>query len=1185
MERKWTPQQKNAIYATDGSVLVSAAAGSGKTAVLVERVINLITREENPIDVDRLLIVTFTRAAAAEMRQRLSDALSSLLENDPYNANLLRQRQLLYNASISTIDSFCSDIVREYFHILNISRDFRVADECELEVLRSQALDKSFETFYHGDNDDFIALANAFSSKNGDARLRETVLKISEFLSTQPFPEKRLDEMLEKYNNIPVAQTIWGKIIIDYSQSAVSHAVNLTENSIKQIGEDKKLYNALIERLETDLAFLNILQKKLLSSSWDEIANHIQSFSAGRMTAPRGYKDNPIKLAVSENRDEVKSTIKSLQMYFNWSEEEAKTEITELHGIVKTLFSLIKKYMDDLSALKKKKNILSFSDIELLTVKLFAEPEGNGYKKTQLAYEISARYDAVMVDEFQDVNDVQDLIFKCTSNNESNLFVVGDVKQSIYGFRQAKPEIFIKRKNTYNRFDEVNPEYPATIILDKNFRSRKEVCNSVNFIFSKLMTESAAQMDYTKDEKLNVGAVYPDSNCCNFELAIIEKNAFDSHDPVEVEARYIAKKIHQMIGSGFLVKDGDVQRKATYGDFAIILRSPKNKAMTYVKTLIECGIPAYSENKENAFEAQEVRIILNLLRIIDNPTLDIPLLSVMCSPIYGFTPDELAELRANSRHLNLYTSVVKYAEANKKAADFISELNALRTYSYACSVDELIGKIYETTAFGAIISAVKGGTNPTRNLNVFREYARSYETNGYKTLSDFISFIEKLIEKGTELPAASSGGKEVNGVRVLSIHASKGLEYPVCFIADTAHRFNKSDLSADVLVDSHAGLGIKKKVGICRYNTLPRLAVGIEISQNEIAEELRILYVALTRAKEKLVIVSSQKDVEKYLTNLYSKIVFDNIIEPYSVIKCGSISDWITLCALVHPSLNSVRQSINPNTKRLSSDEETLDWDFEIINNNEFLDGVRNPEITYEELIPEISALEGNSKKYLDILKRNLAFKYKNADILNLPQKVSASQIAHEQNTEYFEKILSKPNFLDTDISTSVERGTAHHKFLQYCDFANAKSDIKSEIARLISKGILTDKQAGCMDIPSLIKLLKSDLFDRIIASDDVLREEQFTATINPSDAFDEYKGVKTDAKVIIQGAIDLAFVENGQLIIVDYKTDRVRDIGKLATLYSKQLELYKEAMTQATELPVKECIICSVHLNQYISV
>lgn len=1180
MDRQWTTQQKNAIFATDGSVLVSAAAGSGKTAVLVERVINLITRSENPIDVDRMLIVTFTRAAAAEMRERISKAINKLLKNDPYNPNLLKQKQLLYTASISTIDSFCSDIVREYFHSLGVSRDFRIADEGELDVLRKTALDNAFNTFYSSDSDEFIALLDAFSSKTGDVNLREAVLKICTFLSTQPFPEKWLDDMLSNYAESSVAESVWGKIIIEYTKTTVHHAINLTQNSLKILENDEKLHKSFAPKIEDDLVFLENLLKKLYSDSWNDICSAALSFSAARLTPPKGYKENPLKVAVAANRDEVKSAIKSVQLYFCNSEEEVIGEMKELHGLVSTLFDLVREYLREFNDLKSKKNILSFSDIELLTVKLLAEPFDDTYQKTSVAYEISNRYDAVIVDEFQDVNDVQDLIFKCVSREENNIFVVGDVKQSIYGFRQAKPQIFINRKDLYEKYDENNPAYPATIILDKNFRSRKEVCDTVNFIFSNLMTKQSAQMDYTKDEMLNVGASYPDSDDCGFEISLIEKSVFEDYDSAEVEAQFIANKIRSMMSSGFLVKDGDTQRKATYGDFAVILRSTKNTAQTYVKTLIDNGIPAFSENKENSFEANEVKIILNILRVIDNPALDIPLLSVMCSPIYGFTPDELSQIRADNRNSNLYSAVKNYSSKSDKTKEFLSQLEQLKNYSYTCSVDELIGKIYDSTAIGAITAAVKGGETPMRNLDLLRIYARSFESNGYKTLSDFISYIDKLVENGTQLPAASADSDSKNSVRVLSIHASKGLEFPVCFLADTAKQFNKTDLKSDVLIDSVAGLGIKKRDGICRYNTLPRLAVEIEIAQNEIAEELRVLYVAMTRAKEKLITVGSKKNAEKYLSNLYSKIVFGNIIEPFTVVRSSGISDWLLLCALVHPSLNNLRKRINPSVEPITHTD-TLPWHFEVIDKEEYIFGKPKDTSKYhQEIFKSVTDSEGFD--YAELLKANLSFKYKNADIMNLPQKVSASQISHS-DSDYFEKVLTKPSFLNKDTAAAVDRGTAHHKFLQYCNFLNAKESINSEIERLKNIGLLSEKQTDLIDREKMKNLLDSELVNRIIKSPAVYREEQFSAKLKSSQVFDECENSGTDAEIIVQGAVDVAFEENGNLVIVDYKTDRIKDISKLTELYKKQLEIYKLAMEQSTEMTVSERIICSVHLGKYI--
>lgn len=1183
MSRQWTPAQQDAITATGGSVLVSAAAGSGKTAVLVERVIRLITRSEKPVDVDRLLIVTFTRAAAAEMKQRLTSEITRLLEDDPYNPLLLRQKQLMYNTSICTIDSFCSSVVREYFHTLGVSGDFRLADEGELKILSEEALTTALEEFYNEGSADFLSLVDAFASKKGDENLRKAVLKIESFLSTQPFGEKWLDDMLRNYDpETPIEQAVWGKIIIDYAKSSVEHAILVTKNSIDKLNDyecDEKLSKALLPIITDDLYFLEKMLDRVENGSWDEISQFVEKFSPARLSAPRGYKDDPVKLSVAAGRDEVKDAVKSLSSCFMWSSEDAKTEISYLNVIVSQLFSVVLKYIENFTVLKQKKNILSFSDVELLTVKLLATPTENGYEKTEQAKEISQRFDWVMVDEFQDVNDVQDLIFKCVSIGENNMFVVGDVKQSIYGFRQAKPEIFIDRRKSYKRFDRENADYPATIILDKNFRSREDVCSAVNFIFKNLMSLTSAKMEYNTDEYLNTGASYEPSESCRFELDLLDKEHIEEESVVN-EAKFIAHKIHSMMKSGFTVRDGNGTRPATYGDFAVILRSTKGSAAEYVNTLINCGVPAYSEIKESFFDADEIKIMLNFLRVIDNPSLDIPLLSVMCSPVYGFTVDELAKIRSKNRYTNLYSAVSAYAETDKKSADFLTELSAIRTYSYTCTIDELLGRLYELTSFMPIISAISNGASAVKNLNLLREYARGYESNGYKGLNAFVSYMDKLIENGSDLVSSSkTDGDYINMVRVLSIHASKGLEFPVCFIANTSKRFNKTDLNEDVLIDSNAGLGIKHIDGFCRYNTLPRLAVSVEISDNEIAEELRVLYVALTRAKEKLIVVSSQKNPVSYLTKLSSKIV-GGVIDPYTVMRASSISDWICLCALIYPTLSPLRAKISMPSEGCTSETEMPEWDVLFPQNSDFNSEIENAEVADSENSVKIPDY---SEKILELMKKRIGFEYPNQSVLDIPQKVSASEISHQSGNEEFAKVFLKPSFMNTEVSTAVERGTAHHRFLQYCNFALAKESVEAEIERLVIELRLTQQQADAIDINALKSFMNSELVSRIIASPNVMREERFTVKINANLIDDTLEGKAAETKVVMQGAVDLLFEENGKLLLVDYKTDRVKEVQRLRTLYSKQLELYKNAVEQSTEMQVSTCIIYSIHRNEFV--
>ncbi len=1169
----FTPSQLEAITAQGGSVLVSAAAGSGKTTVLIERIIRMITRKENPVDVDRLLIVTFTRAAATEMKDRLSKAINKLLENDPYNPQLLRQRQLMYNSSICTIDSFCGAIVREYFHILGVQKDFRLADGNETDVISSEALETVLEDFYRDNTEEFTALVDAFANKNGDDNLRKAILKIADFLSTQPFGEKWLDDMLANYRpDIPVEESLFGKILIKYAWSMVDHSLLLTENSIKLLDEDEKLRDANLHLILDDKIYFEKLLERFEEGSWDEIKRFLATFVKGKFNTPKGYKDDPIKIAVADSRNEVKKSVENICNIFMWDSEEIKSEIEYLGKIVEELFNVVKAYLNKFSEMKSAKNILSFSDVELLTVKLLAEPCADGYKRTEQANEIASRFDQIMVDEFQDVNDVQDLIFKCVSTNENNMFVVGDVKQSIYGFRQAKPEIFIDRKNEYKRAHDA---FPATIILDMNFRSRKEVCSAVNYIFKNIMTVTSAKMDYSSDEYLNVGAKYPNSNSCNFELDYLDYD--ENTDKVTNEAIFIANKILKMRTEGFTV--GANQKPLEYGDCAILLRSTKNTATTFVNTLNSLGVPACSEIKESFFDTNEIKVMLNFLRCIDNPSLDIPLLSVMCSPVYSFTVDELANIKGNSRHTNLYSAVAAYAKKDDRTANFLKELTALKTYSCTCSVDELLGRIYELTSFSAIISAINGNKG-IKNLNLLREYARNFESGGYKGLSAFVTYMDKLIENGAELESSSgANGETDNMVKVISIHKSKGLEYPVCFIACSSKRFNKTDLSDDVLIDSKAGLGIRRVDGFCRYNTLPRMAVGVEISENEIAEEMRVLYVALTRAKEKLIVVSSQKNAVDYLVKLNSKLA-GGIIDPYTVMKSTSIRDWVSMCALVHPLHINLRSKLQISDNCTNIETEELMWDINFYKPSDF-ENISKVNLSEENT--EIKTEDYNTE-IVDLLKARTGFKYKNQAVLKIPQKVSASELAHSEG-DGFDKIFLKPSFMMKDNTTAVERGTAHHKFLQFCNFQDAKNDLQSELDRLVSNGILSEVQANVIDKKDIAKFFESQLAQRIISSSLVMREERFTVNIKAGMLDSTLEGETANTRVVMQGAIDLIFKEDNSLVVVDYKTDRVREISRLKELYSKQLALYKQAVEEFTDYKVKECIIYSIHLNEYITI
>lgn len=1192
MPRNWTDNQRKAIFANDGSVLVSAAAGSGKTAVLVQKIIELITNSENPVDVDRLLVVTFTRAAASEMKERVMLAIDSLLEENPCDVNLLRQRQLIYKANISTIDSFCIDIAREYFYNLDIKQDFRIADNNELVVLENDAMEATLDYFYENGGDEFKNLVNSFSSPRDDKVLIDVISRVYVFLRSHPFPEKWLEDKLSMYNaDGRVSDSVWGKEIIKYAVSAVEYCQKICLAGNITIQETDGLSSGSVPALFLDYkSFLDKLSVRLKEGSWDDISKLILNFTNGKLVFPKKFDDEVIKNQIKNCRDNIKSTIDSLKKLFAWNEQQCKEDISRLAPLVNTLFKCVTYYSEKIEELKLDKNIADFSDIEHYMIKLFVRDYSSDKIPvlTDIAGEVSKRFDYIMVDECQDVNEVQDLIFRSISRNESNLFMVGDVKQSIYGFRQAMPEIFLSRKNAYSLYDEEKNSYPAKIILDKNFRSRKGVANGINFIFSRLMSEEVGDMEYSGEEMLNPAASFPEKDDLEINLTLIDRDSYDSQiDFTVLEARYIATQIQKMVLSKYQITENGSQRAVQYRDFAILLRSASKTSETYVNELMAMGVPAYSETKGSFFDSREIKVMLNFLRVLDNPVQDIPLLSVMMSPIYGFSADDMAEIKCTEKHSNLYSAVSSSAEYNSKSKHFLEEISKLRTFAITHSVEDLVREIYEVTGYPSIISAVEPRPNAVKNLNLLCEYAAQYELGGYKGLSAFIHYLDKMKDCNCDFEAGSLvNGEITNTVKVMSIHSSKGLEFPVCFLGATSKKFNRTDLNSDVLLHSDLGIGVKKRENLCRFTTMPREGVALNIAKSQMSEELRVLYVALTRAKEKLFVVSSQKNPQGYLEKLSSKISVGGEIPPYAVKNAGSISDWIFMCGLVNPYNKELSNMVGMDViyKAPVPEYESL-WGITYVDkslcNLEEYSGIFPAEIFTNETLLQ----EEPPEDFIKELDKRINFQYKYAPLVNLPTKVSASDIAHREQKGIFSKILQKPAFLSDKSLTAVQKGTAFHKFLQYCSFEKAKENPEAEKEHLKSLNLLSSVQADSISNEEIENFMQGGLAKRILCSKEVFREFQFMSYINADEYDESIENDFSGEKILLQGAVDLAFEENGELVIVDYKTDRVKDILRLKETYSKQLALYKNAMEQCTDYKVKECIIYSLYLGEYITI
>ena len=1190
---KWTKNQQNAINARNGAVLVSAAAGSGKTAVLVERIIDMITDPKHPIDADRFLVVTYTRAAAGEMKERIGARLEELLKNDPLNENLHRQQLLLGRAQISTIHSFCSNLVREYFYTLDIPSDFRIADESELKIIRNHAMQNILERKYSEKDEDFENIVEVFSDTRDDKILQEIVLKLYEFLRSHPFPNAWIKEKAAMYDVTKSAEeTYWGKHIIEYSKMTAYYIKTLNDISIELMKEDPKLNNGKFgDRIRDDEIYIGYLIDRIEEGNWNNIADILGKFEAGKLPTPSGYKENELKLSIANYRDVIKAAIGDLKELFICSSEQCMDDIAELAPVVSKLFEIMELFGEEFSRLKLERSIADFSDLEHWTLKLLAENTDNGIEFTEISKEISSRYDYVMVDEYQDANTIQDTIFKAVSDNDKKLFVVGDVKQSIYRFRQAMPEIFIGRKNNYTLYDPNNEVYPAKVILDMNFRSRIGVTEGVNFVFKNLMSESVGDIDYTDEEALVAGAAYDEDkgNAVSFHLLNLEKS--ETQDMDIEEAKYIGSLIRKMMSEEEITtKEG--KRRPTYGDFCILMRGVSSHASVFEEELLKMGIPTVSETGDSFFAQHEIQVMLSLLRVIDNPVQDIPLAAVLLSPIFGFTPDELAELRTKYPKGSLYSLILQEnIKGNKKTLEFSDTISRLRRIAASVTTDTFLNIVYNETSYPEIMSSGEDGEFRKNNLKLLLHYAKTYENSGYRGVGGFVRFIDRLHENSGDLATAErKTGMSEDAVRIMTIHKSKGLEFPICIVANLKRQI-RTDTKNDVLLHNELGLGVHRKdeAFMCRYATMPRDAVALEIKRNELSEELRVLYVALTRAKERLVLVGSSKELKKYVENVVKKFAYNKTVLPYTVSSAGHMCDWIIDCLLVHKSGAKIRE-LGGYVGEISSDC-TFDWDVNVIDdleeyhknifadtNYESADDVTETEQTAD------SISERTRKENLAIIKERLSRVYEYEKMTKIPVKVSASALAERESSLRY-GVSAIPDFMRKGKLSGAEKGTAMHTFVQYCDFERARTSLDEEIKRLVEKGFLTEIQGDAVNRESVNAFLNSDLMNRMINANMLEREFRFTVEIPAGIADKTLEFPYSEEPIILQGAVDCLFEENGKIIVVDYKTDRGKSREELTDMYSPQLKLYKLAIEQVMGKIVSQCVIYSFGLGESIEI
>ncbi|MBQ4050899.1 MAG: helicase-exonuclease AddAB subunit AddA [Oscillospiraceae bacterium] len=1162
MAREWTSEQKSAIDVRGGSVLVSAAAGSGKTAVLTERIIRRIV--DDGIDADRFLVVTFTRAAAAEMRSRISDSLRELIRLDPANLALQRQLMLLQQAQICTIDAFFSGFVRENFERLGVSQNLRIMDDAMLSRLTADTLELVLEEHYARPEPEFQALVRHFGEDN-DKRLSAQILKLYKKLRSLPYPFRWMEEQAARYKTpAPAAESGWGRILLEEAKNCLSRALAQDKAALEVSEEDEVLRKGYAPVIRGDIASMKTAAGILEDCGWDEAVRAMRSIEFARLGRSNGC-DSELKDKAAALRKRAKANIDAANDLLCCTEADYLDDLASQAPLTEMLFSLTGELWRRLDKAKEEAGAADFADFAYLTLQLLADENGD---PTPFAKEYAGRYAEILLDEYQDTNRLQDLIFRCVSQNGENLFFVGDLKQSIYRFRSASPEVFMEKKDSFSPYG--SGSFPALITLSNNFRSRKEITGAVNYLFSKTMSRKVGDVDYTDAEKLNCGARrYPDlpegEKAVSLMLLDVEK---DEDVRLVIEARAVAKQIKKMILSGQHVTDGSALRPCRGGDFAILLRSGKGTDQIYAAALKEEGVDALLSASEGYFSSREVSLMVSLLRAMDNPLQDIPMAAVLLSPVFGFSCDQVAALRQNYPDRSLYAALLLEKNVDdpvraRRADIFLDTFGRLREKSASVNIQRLIQYIYDTTDFIEVMNRFSDDAAREANLKLLLKYAGDYAAGGNSELSGFVAYLDALMERGEDFEVANPLTESENAVRIMTIHRSKGLEFPIVILANCSKKHNVRDLSDPVAMDPKTGFAMKRverELGQS-YPTLPLQAVHCREKQDLLSEEMRLLYVALTRASERLMLVCGGEEIESSLAAYDFMIDRDGNYPAENAALARSYGDWILPVLLQHPDCRELRKHYG-----LSLPETPADFPLEVF----WVREQEEPAET-EEAHPDVLPDE----ELTGMLRKRFEWEYPHEADTHIAAKTSVTRIAHKAAQVF----LEKPDFSGRDHFTPAEKGSIFHRALQFADFAKGAEDPDTELKRLVEGKWLTEAEAATISPDEFAAFFRSPLMERMLKAERILREYRFFDTIPAAEA-----GFGEGGDLLIQGIADCIFIENGAAVIVDFKTDRVSDMAELKAHYSGQLTLYRRALEKIFPR-VESCILYSTKLKQTINV
>ena len=1241
-ETKWTDEQQQAIDTRKCNLLVAAAAGSGKTAVLVERIIKIITNEENPVDIDKLLVVTFTSAAAAEMRERIAAAISKALEKNPNPKNLQKQLTLLSRANITTMHSFCLDVIKNYFYTIDLDPSFRIADETEITLMKNEIIEDIFEELYEEDNEYFKGLVEAYSTAKDDEKLKDIILNLYKFSMSGPWPESWLIEKAEEFNINTLEEldkTKWVEILKDNIRVEVEGFINMYHKAIELISDTEGL-EAYLDTFRGDLECLENVYESLnygLSEIYAALNGVV--FTKLKTVRKSAVFDENAQGTVKSIRDTVKKKVKSLiEDSFTFTPEESLQGIKDVYPYMKELSRITLDFLDKFNEKKREKNLLDFNDLEHLCLKILIDrDENNNIIPSGVAEHFKEFFDEVLVDEYQDSNNVQETIIDLVSRKNSddpNVFMVGDVKQSIYRFRQAKPELFLDK---YSRYPLASGGKERKIQLYKNFRSRDEVLRGVNFIFKMVMSNVVGELEYTDDEALHLGATFlenqeEDSEVGgSIELHIIDKSGNEAEEVVEeelqeseeeeevdaisLEAKLVSKRIKELFevkdGKRFKVFDKETKeyRDVKYKDIVILLRATKNWSEIFLDELGAEGIPVYADTGSGYFESIEIRTIMSLLKIIDNPLQDVPMIAVLKSPIMGFTAEELSEIRLLNKEKYFYEIIKDIYDEKYEVSDtlkakcnkVISDLEKWRNKTIYTPIDEFIWYLYMDTAYYGYVGAMPNGTLRQANLKILFQRAKQYESTSFKGLFNFITFINKLRKSSGDMGSAKILGENEDVVRIMSIHKSKGLEFPIVFTCGMGKQFNLMDLSNSILFHEELGFGpdFVNLNNRNSYSTLAKEAIKKRIRLETLSEEMRILYVAFTRAKEKLIITGATRDLDKSIKNWVSAASLDeNIILPSEVLKGKSYLDWIAMAICKHRQGEELREQCGASRELIVDD--FSNWDVQMWRKSDILgDKNLDPVDKIEENTLNITATNISVDKEI---KRRLGYKYQYEEGSILPSNVSVSDLKRKdlqyedeaETLEIFrEKEIIKPKFLQEEKGfTAAEKGTLMHYVMLRLDFDRVGSvaEIKKQIEELVLNKSLTEKEAKVIRYTKIFNFFKSDLGKRILKAHEegrmVHRELPFFTEISSLDINPELnKEIYQNEKIRLQGIIDGFFKEEDGIVLFDYKTDYLEEGNEdeIIERYMVQMKYYKEALEKVTESRVKEVYLYLFALDKEV--